>query len=176
MSTKVGSMGSGRPVLGGHNTTRFFLSNHKLIWPIYSSGKYENLGESKWHLWLGGPRGGHARVAPCLAAHLSHCRLQQGATSDLTLFLESSMIELITSGSSSSLWEWTQILRWNWDPEDDGYLSEKQEGDWHCDRWVGFTLFHFSVAIFVGKIMSKNAWKQTSFKIHFYIGIHVSQY
>ena len=92
MSTKVGSMGSGRPVLGGHNTTRFFIKS-QINQRIYGSGKYENLGESKWHLWLGGPWDRHARVAPRLAPHLSHCRLQQGATSDLTLFLESSMID-----------------------------------------------------------------------------------
>ena len=85
MSTKVGSMGSGRPVLGGHNTTRFFIKS-QINQRTYGSGKYENLGESKWHLWLGGPRGRDARVAPRLAPHLSHCRLQQGATTDLTLF------------------------------------------------------------------------------------------
>ena len=41
MSTKVGSMGSGRPVLGGHNTTRFFLLNHKSI------GAYMAVGNMK---------------------------------------------------------------------------------------------------------------------------------
>ena len=40
-------------------------------------------------------------------------------------------------GSNCALWEWSQILWWERNQNDDGHLSEKQEGDWHRISRVG---------------------------------------
>ena len=102
--------------------------------------EYPGLGKREGCLWLDKRRGWYTGLASCLAPHLHSCWFPQGGINDQRCFAFFEKVQIIfcwTLGSICSVWEWPQILRWNWDQEDDGHIWEKQEGDWHCDSGVG---------------------------------------